>query len=233
MCYHHSEDVNFLHKQNTLGSTKQLFSSSIKRMLIFPLMKCQLLECNENTHFQQTITWLIEESIDAKLIGNHFDNWLIIRAIFEAKMPNISWLQTLKCDDFLLLSIVCGSDLNHRVSDCWLDKTKHLKMPPSTLIFFSILWHFIDETINRLMIKERIGRLIDNEDSHSSLTSNGLSSWTNSRKPKYFQFIIIYNDVNQRKAEVLTFESVQLTKCLAVLLEKWLKWLSLITIVLD
>lgn len=46
-----------------------------------------------------TTSRLITLSIDRILIGNFFDNRIIILAIFEAKMTEMSWFRVLTCDD--------------------------------------------------------------------------------------------------------------------------------------
>lgn len=49
---------------------------------------------------------MISKLIDY-LIDRHFffDNELIIVVLYQARMPNICWLQLLKCEDLLLVLV--------------------------------------------------------------------------------------------------------------------------------
>lgn len=56
--------------------------------------------------------FFINSSIYRKLIGNHFDNELIIKVNFQAKTQNTLWFELLKCEDLQFFSVLYLCKIN-------------------------------------------------------------------------------------------------------------------------
>lgn len=66
----------------------------------------------------------------------NLSNWWIVSffLILQAEMSNMIWFQLHKYDDLLLFFVSYDSKLNiFGFVDCWTNKTRHLKMLPSTM----------------------------------------------------------------------------------------------------
>lgn len=103
---------------NYFGETMDVLCYSGSQSLAYDLFTTKLQSCatgcmsragKRSTKKAEKNSQLIVWSIDWKLTGNYFDDWLIIWIIFQAKMLNIHWFQ------FIILN---------RISFFW-EKTKN------------------------------------------------------------------------------------------------------------
>lgn len=86
---------------------------------------------------------LIDQQIDRILLGNYFDNQIIVILIFKTKMANIPWLQLLKHENLMLFLVLHNSQRY-----LWGHLRHRLRLWKLTWACFDIFWPFINKTIH-------------------------------------------------------------------------------------
>lgn len=88
----------------------------VKITLVMLVILCFSLTVNKlkytYVHRPKIIGKLIDWSVNRNLIVKYFDSWLILRVISQAKIPDISCVQLLSCEDLMVFSSLYDCEVN-------------------------------------------------------------------------------------------------------------------------